>query len=268
MPIRLTEQAQRIMHQLGWLKAVIFSVSSDNAGFNQRISEDHEKRKAKALAELKEWILPHLGPGERWEDKVSYDGEDPAVENQPYTLQLERMLGEFGICRAVDLYHCYLRRVLELALRREPARLREWTPSLKLKPEELTSFEKKLNSPTTISKAVFELFRKNEGVWRNLVHDFLGVFKPSEVDVFVEVRNRLVHDLGEDREGRIVRLAATDSQWMPKIVDGSIEVNSDDGYQALETMFKDIQFMDFHLANSYSLPTKPYEQPTIRRKLN
>ena len=261
MSVHFTQQAQRIMDKLSWLGIVLFAASGDNAGFNQRLSEELELRKVKALADLKAMVLPHLRPGERWEDKVSYDAEDPRMENQGYTDQLERMLGEFGICRAIDLYHCYLRRVLELALTREPSRIRDWAAALKLGPEEVAAIELNLSKP----KTVYNLFRKNEGIWRKLVHDFLGVFEPPELAVFVEVRNRLVHDLGEDREGRIARLVTTDLRWMPKLVDGFVEANSDDGYQAVATMCQDIQIMDFQLAAFYSLPTTAYEQPKIRR---
>ncbi len=262
MPVLVTTQAQQVLNQLQWLWMVLLMARSDNSSFNARLSEQHEEQKAEVLALMRKEVLPHMIPsGRNWEDVCRYTAEDPSVENRSYTEQLEQMLGEFGVCRAVDLYHWYLRRILQLALERNPSQIRVWAPALGMKPAKAAALEPQLHSPDVL----YELFRKNEGVWRTLVHEFLGVFLPEEVPIFVEVRNRLVHDLGEDREGKVARAINLDSRWKPKLVDGFLKVGVSDGLQAAETMISDIQIMDWHLATLYALPTKQFEKQNIRR---
>lgn len=261
MAVLLTAQAEQVLNQLQSLWMVLLLARSDNSYHNDRVSKQHEEHKAEVLAKMKK-DLPHMiAPGRHWEDVCRYTAEAPSIENGPYTEQLERMLGEFGVCRGVDIYHWYLRRVLELTLERNPSQIREWAPALGMKPAKAAALEPQLKSPDVL----YDLFRKNEGIWRTLVHEFLDVFLPEEVPIFVEVRNRLVHDLGEDREGRLARITTSASRWKPKLVDGFLKVGVEDGLQAVETMIADIQIMDWILATKYSLPTKPSEKQKIRR---
>ena len=171
MPIALTKFGRIALTRLSHLWMLSKLIPSDNSRYNERLHKEHEARKAEEIEQGREWVEQFLQPGQNVEDVVCYSGEDASVQNEPYTAALEKFVAESAVCRAVDSYHWYLRRVLEAALKRDNSLIQRWNSTLKLSPKKIASIE----SAVHLEDAVRGLFRGSEEPFRRLVHEYLGV---------------------------------------------------------------------------------------------
>ncbi len=262
MPIHLTALARHIFEELQRLKLMLFRVMGDNQALNRRLADNHETAKAETLTELRKYMANHLPPGANPDDFVGYSGEKPAEENAEYSAYLERTLSEMALCRAVDCYHWYLRHVVLLILDRDPSLIRRWATELKIKDEsKIVAFER----GESRDKLLIEWFRGKEWKTRELVHEHWRMPLGEDLGILVKVRNCIVHQLGEDAEGLLLSMLATNSRLGLSVAAKRVIVGDGGADTAIDVVFSDVSIIDQCLVNHFSLPAEPYQPPRLHR---
>jgi hypothetical protein len=238
-----------------------FLIPSDNRAFNAKLHEAHEIRKATALARLREMIEPHLQSGENVDDRIAYTGVDGMEKNVPYTEALEKFVAESVLCACVDTYHWFLRRVFETALTADRDRIDLWAPTLKLSKKKVEM----VRSSTNLSLAVASIFQGSEEPFRRLAHDFLNVPDLAVIPKAVVVRNCLVHELGNDRAGKVADALAGTNDMGIELENGMVVLPVDSAYEICGRFISDISIMDQGLANLLGLSTDSSPLPKFSR---
>lgn len=261
MPIPKTEYGRTALTRLVNLHMLAFLIPSDNRSFNAKLHEAHESRKATALARMREMLEPHLQPGENIDDRISYSGEDGREKNVPYTGALERFVAESVLCACVDTYHWFLRRVFEAALIADRDRIDLWAPTLKLSKKKVEM----VRSSPDLSSAIASIFRGSEERFRRLAHEFLNVPDLAVIPKAVVVRNCLVHELGDDRAGKVAETLAGTNDLGVELQNGTVVLPVDSAYEICGRFISDISIMDQGLANLLGLSTDSTPLPKFSR---
>jgi hypothetical protein len=258
MPIEFTEYGRTVLTELSRLSFLSLTICGDNDAFNARLSEAHERRKAKTREEGLRLIGAYLQPGQNPDDVISYTGKNGAEENEAYTALLEKFVSESTVCRVIDLYHWYLRRVLQLALSRDRSCIRAWAPTLGLSEKKTVEIETAGSTDQVLSG----LLRGREKSFRDLVHQHLDVPNLSAIPLLVEVRNCIVHHLGRDVDGRVSALLPDCPELGIEIQNEHVVVSGSAAYEGACRVLSDISIMDQVLARLLGLPTAadPIEQ--------
>ena len=209
---------------------MFFYVITDERAFSSRQTKGHEKAKTEALAQLRAGVISigySLPEGKSVDEIIHYDAEDPAVENAEYSQYLGSALSEMVLCRAVDQYHWYLRRVVLMILERDNSVLRPWAKELGIKDAEMSKFEQGENRERLLTS----WFRGKEWRTRDLVHKYWHMPLGEDLSVLAKIRNCLVHQFGEDVDGEIARLLNNKSRIYAKVENGQINVGFDGAFQ-------------------------------------
>lgn len=253
--MNVTIYGERVFAEMAKLNFMLFCVTSDDRSHNQRLSEAHERRKAENLERLAKLVAPTLPPESKVEDCIKYTGEDPSIENADYSAFLDRSLGEMVLCRAVDHYHWYLRRVVLLILNQDATLIRPWAKKLRIREDEqLEAFERGENRTQILN----EWFRGREWRTRQLVHEHWDMQLKEDLDVLVKVRNCIVHALGEDTGGELSPVLSQNARLGLPVEGGRVVVGSEGADVAIGVVLADISIIDPCLARAFSLPTAPY----------
>ena len=229
--IQLTKFGQRVMEELARLHSMFFYVITDERGFSSRQTKGHERAKAEALEQLRAEVISSgysLPEGKSVDDIIHCDAEDPAVENAEYSEYLGRALSEMVLCRGVDHYHWYLRRVVLMILERDNSVLRPWAKELGIKDAEMSKFERGENR----ERLLVSWFRGKEWRTRDLVHKYWRMPLGEDLSVLAKIRNCLVHQFGEDADGEIARLLSGNSRIYAKGENGQVTVGFGGAYEA------------------------------------
>lgn len=263
MAIHLTEFARQIFVDLQKLKLMLLGAMGDDQTLNRRLAESHEKTKANALADLRERIAPHLPPGVNPDDMISYSGENPVEENAEYSAFLEHALAEMVLCRAVDCYHWYLRKVVCLILSRDASLVRLWASELKIKDgSKIAAFER----GEGCNQLLIEWFRGKEWKTRALVHEHWQIPLREDLGILVRVRNCIVHQLGEDIDGTLAPLLIESTRLGISVQSGRVVAGFDGADNAIGVALTDVSIIDQSLARFFSLPAEPFDPPKLRRR--
>jgi hypothetical protein len=250
MAVKMTKFGILAINKLSNLWTLSLLIPSDNRSFNQKLHEAHERRKSDALASLRKMMEPTLPEGANVEDHISYTGEDGSVKNAPYSEALEQFVARSTLCSAVDIYHWYLRRVIEEALRSDRSLIRAWAKTLNLPEKKITAIE----TTQDLASEMSTIF--SEDPFRRLAHIYLNVPDLELVPLIVKVRNCIVHELGEDRTGRVAKaLAENDSPCGIQISEGQVFFSADTANEIVGRFVSDISIMDHALGYLLGLPT-------------
>lgn len=231
MPIPLTTAGRIACDELGQMNMLIMSVNGDNAEHNKRVKERNKH------------------------------GEEVNVE---YTAYLQKSLGEWGVCRVVDIYQWYNRQVLRVAAQHAPEVLDGFRDAVRLDGRDVSALATGANPVDVIIEKV--LFR--DKAVRGHLHNVLGIWEEDEMSLLVEARNCLDHALGEDSEGRVAKaLASKPSPWkLPLAVNvGRVVVTVETALSAINIGLAQISIMDQQFGNKYSLPRTAVEPKTVSR---
>ena len=207
------------------MNMLLMCVNGDNDGHNKRVKERNK------------------------------DGEDVNVE---YTGYLRKTLGEWGVCRVVDIYQWYNRQVLRVAAQHAPEVLDGFRDGLRLDGKDVSALATGVNPVDVIIEKV--LFQ--DKAVRGHLHKVLGIWEEEEMSVLVEARNCLVHALGDDSEGRVANvLASKRSPWkLPLVVNARrVVATVETALSAVEIGLAQISIMDQQFGNKYSLPRAAVE---------
>lgn len=241
---------------------MVFGVMGDDQALNGRLTENHEKSKATAMAGLRKRIAEYLQPGTNPDDFISYTGENPAEANAPYSAYLECSLAGMALCRSVDCYHWYLRQVVLLILDRDPSLVSLWATELKIKDEsKIAAFQR----GECRDKLLIEWFRGKEWKTRELVHEHWRMPLGEDLGILVKVRNCIVHQLGEDADGSLLSVLATNSRLGLSIAAKRVVVDYGSADTAINVVFGDVSIIDQCLVHHFSLPAEPYRPPRLHR---
>ncbi|MBC2603550.1 hypothetical protein [Puniceicoccus vermicola] len=206
-------------------------------------------------------IEPNLAPGENVDDRISYTGEDGSDQNAPYTSALEKFVAESVLCSCVDTYHWYLRRVFQTALTADMSRIDTWKGTLKLSKKRIHA----VKDATDLGPAISAIFRGSEEPFRVLAHEFLNVPDLAIIPKAVVVRNCLVHELGEDRSGKVAAAISVENDLGVSIHNNIVPLPIQEAYEISGRFISDISIMDQALANVLHLPTDRSPLPTFSR---
>ncbi|MEY2489083.1 MAG: hypothetical protein QOC70_1025 [Verrucomicrobiota bacterium] len=231
MPIPLTTAGRIACEELGQLNTLVLGVNGDNADHNKRVKERYG------------------------------GGEEVNVE---YTAYLQQSLGEWGVCRVVDIYQWYNRQVLRVAVQHAPEVLDGFRDAVRLDGRDVSALVTGINPVNVIIEKV--LFRDN--VVRGHLHKVLGIWEESEMSLLVEARNCFDHALGNDSEGRVAKaLASKPSPWkLPLAVNaGRVVVTAETALSAIAIGLAQISIMDQQFGNKYSLPRTAVEPKKVSR---
>ena len=260
LPIELTDYAAKIIDDLLRLQLMLMSVVSDNNQFNQRIAKGHLEQREKQLLLFKEQIQGKFAPG--MEPKLTFTGPEPGKENADYTAFLDTTIGGMILCRAVDLYHWYLKQVVLLILNANPSLLGQWAKQLKItNKDELDAFDKGQNREELLTK----WFRGAEWKTRQLVHEHMKIPLKEDLGILVQVRNCIVHGLGKDTDGTLEPILKNNSRLALSITSGYVTVGYTGGNAATGIVISDVSIIDQILARMFALPTTPRKSPSISR---
>jgi hypothetical protein len=231
MPIPLTTAGRTACDELGQVNMMIMCVNGDNADHNKRVKERRN------------------------------DGEEVNVE---YTAYLQKSLGEWGVCKVVDIYQWYNRQVLRVAAKQTPEVLDGLRDVVRLNGRDVSALATGVNPVEVIIGRM--LFR--DKAVRGHLHKVLGIWEEDEMSLLVEARNCLDHALGEDSEGRVAKtLASKPSPWkLPLTVKaGRVVVTVETALSALNIGLAQISIMDQQFGNKYSLPRIAVAPKTVSR---
>ena len=258
--MELTSYAGKIIDDLLRQQLLLFSVVSDNTRFNQGIANAHREQREKSLSYFNAQIKGKFAPG--MEHKITFEGPEPGSENAQYTAFLDESLGEMSLCRAVDLYHWYLKQVVLLILNANPVLVRQWGKQLKItNSDDLDAFDKGHNREKLLTK----WFRGAEWKTRQLVHEHLKIPLKEDLGILVQVRNSIVHSLGRDTDGTLEPVLKGNSRLNLGVTNGQIAVGFSGGDAAIGIVISDVSIIDQCLARLFSLPTAPHTSPPISR---
>ena len=235
MPIPLTEHGRCVLTEIHRMPFLVWTICGRNTAFNDRLTEEHERRKAETRADMIRDFGHLLRPEQNPDEVFSYTGENPAEQNQPFTAALEKFVSEGAVCRAVDLYHWYLRRVLQLALSRDRSLIRSWKDALNLSEKRTAEIESASSAESVLSS----LFRGREKAFRDLVHKHLNVPDLSVIPMLVEVRNCIVHHLGSDVDGKVAGLVSECLEIGVEVRVGAIIVSSSAAFEGVARVLSD-----------------------------
>ena len=260
LPMELTDYAGKIIDDLLRLHLMLMSVVTDNNSFNKRIADAHREQREKQLSYFNEQIKGKFAPG--MEPKITFEGPGPGKENAEYTAFLNETIGGMILCRAVDLYHWYLKQVVLLILKANPSLLRQWAKQLKIaNTGELDAFEKGQNREELLTK----WFRGAEWKTRQLVHEHMKIPLKEDLGILVQVRNCIVHSLGKDMDGTLEAILKGNIRLVLGITSGHVTVGYNGGDAAIGIVISDVSIIDQMLARMFALPTTPHNSPPISR---
>ncbi len=236
---------------MGNLSTLALLIPGDNRAFNRNLHEDHEKRKAEALAKLREMMAPHTAPGENIDDRINYTGKDGSIENAPYTDALEQFVAHHVVSASVDSYHYFLKRLFEEALNQDRTRVVTWAKPLRLSKKRVAEIE----STADLRSSIQKIFRGSESRFRILAHEFLGVPDLGLAPHAVTLRNFLVHELGEGESDEIRQAVASLSELgRIEFLDGKLFVSVSVAFEISSRMSSDVGIMDSILGRMLQLP--------------
>lgn len=207
----------------------------------------------------------------------------PPITNQPFNDATFRFLGIFELCRAVDIYNCYCREALTLALRANPAPIIAAVRKRagKVAHTVAKAEKRKRDAATEITREFLADKYRGDRVIREIVHHDLDVMQNPEIELLCTCRNVLVHKRGYDEFGEIARgiqelgskRAFIGAQWyptghMPIALDkeNNLIINDAIGNWAAELLQQQIFMMDQNFAHVYKLPRKTWDRASIGRK--
>ncbi len=266
--VNLTEPGRLILTEIANLNFLALTITSDNKAFNKRITDEQEKRKAATLEKMHEHlrsVIDQLGSGQKPKEiPITFTGKSGEEENKKYTETLERFVNESLVSRSIDLYHLYLRKVIALALNRDPSLIRAWALVLDLSKKKVTEIE----TASTWNQAISRLFPKRENVFRNLVHEHLNVPHMYVIPLLVEVRNCIVHHLGEDLEGKASLLASENPEIGIRVCGGHVSISNAAVMNIVGRVLSDISIIDQCVGTVLGLPTTAEPTPVLSRSYN
>jgi hypothetical protein len=246
MPISFTQFGRAAISRMVNLSSMALFIPGDNAAFNQGLHEAHQQRKADTLNRMK----ASLGPGCE-HVVISYDGEDGAARNAPYTAELSRFVAESVVCSCVDTYHWYLRRLFEASLMADRSQITEWSQTLGISQKKVDE----ILATQDLKVAISSIFRGREVVFRKLAHKYLHVPDLSVIPKAVILRNCLVHELGHDRTGDLAEAIAVENDLGVQLVGEVVTVSVGAAYDIAGRFIADVSIMDQCLARVLSIPT-------------
>lgn len=261
MPIPKTEYGRTALTRLVNLHMLALLIPSDNRAFNAKLHDAHEDRKATALARMREMVEPQLQPEENIDVRISYTGEDGIEKNAPYTEALEKFVAEAVLCACVDTYHWFLRRIFEAALIADRDRIDLWAPTLNFSKKKVEM----VRSSNDLTSVIASIFRGSEEPFRRLAHEFLNVPDLAVIPKAVVVRNCLVHELGDDRAGKVAQILAGTNDLGVQLDNGAVVLSVDSASEICGRFISDISIMDQGLANLLGLSTDSSPIPESSR---
>ncbi len=261
MPIPMTEYGRKALTRLLNLHNLAVLIPADNRSFNNKLQMAQAERRVKTLAQLRPILELHLAPGQNMEDLIRFPRENELEGNVAYTSALEKFVAESVLCACVDTYHWYLRRVFEAALIADRSHIDAWAKTLDLKPKKV----EEIRSAGDLRAAIASIFRRSEEQFRVLAHVFLNVPDLATIPKAVVVRNCLVHELGEDRSGKVSAALAQENDLGVVLAGETVVLPVDAAYELVGKFLSDISIMDQALANVLSLPTDPSSLPAFSR---
>lgn len=248
MPILHTEFGHAVLTELGQYHLLALAIFGDNQALNDRLKREDEVRKASALASAQS-LINKLGSGQNAEDILVVEGYGEP-KNVAYTAALERFANQSFVSRSIDLYHWYLRKVIHLALRGDPTLIRVWAPVLEISAKKAAEIEQAGASDEVINR----LFPRRENVFRNLVHEHIGIPDLHVIPLMVEVRNCIVHHLGKDIEGKTLLLSEKYPELGIEVSSGQIIVSTSSAMEIVRRISADISIIDRIAAKTFDLP--------------
>jgi hypothetical protein len=258
--MELTTYAGKIIDDLLQLQMMLFSIVTDNNSFNRRIAEANRERREKTLAHFNEQIKGKCPPG--MEPTITFEGPEPGNENAECTAFLEKNIGEMTLCRAVDLYHWYLRQVVLLILNADPDLVRQWEKQLKItNQDDLDAFDKGQDREKLLTK----WFRGAEWKTRQLVHEHMKIPLKENLGILVQVRNSIVHSLGKDTDCTLEPILKANPRLSLGVMNSHVTVGFNGGDAAIGIVISDVSIIDQILARMFSLPTTTHVPPKITR---
>lgn len=258
--MELTVFAGKIIDDLIKLQMMLCSIVGDNNSFNQRIADARRKQRERTLAYFNEQIKGKHSPG--MEPTITFEGPEPGTENAECTMFLEETVGQMTLCRAVDLYHWYLRQVVLLILNANPSLVRQWAKELKVKSQDdFDAFEKGQDR----EKFLTGWLRGAEWKTRQLVHEHMKIPLKEDLGLLVQVRNEIVHSLGKNMEGTLESILKNNPRLSLGVVNGYVAVGYRGGYAAIDVVVSDVSIIDQCLARLFSLTTTTHVPPRITR---
>lgn len=261
MTIALTEHGRKALTRLLDLHNLAWMIAADNRAFNDKLQKAQLERRSRTLAQLRPMLEPNLAPGQSIEDLIRFPGENELERNVAYTSALEKFVAGAVLCSCVDTYHWYLRRVFEAALIADRSRIDDWAETLKLSSKKI----EEIRSASDLRAAIASIFRRSEEQFRVLAHVFLNVPDLATIPKAVMVRNCLVHEIGEDRSGKISAAFEHDNDVGVSLEEGTVVLPVDAAYELARKFFSDVSIMDQAMANVLNLPTDPTPLPTFSR---
>lgn len=264
MAIAHTQYGRTVLTKIRQLGFLAITVTDDNRAFNERIAEQDERRASETLERIRaDYRETHSGQElDISSVKISFEGR--AAGNDEYTQVLEQFTNESLVCRSIDLYHWYLRQVIKLAITRQPSLAQEWAQVLQLSSKKAAELEDAATKNGTLAS----LFPRRENVFRRLIHQHLGIPDLGVLSLLVEVRNCLVHHLGEDIDGAAAVLAAECPEIGIEVTDGFIAISNSAALETMDRVLSDISIIDQAVANVLGLPTTTEPLREIRRTYN
>jgi len=199
-----------------------------------------------------------------------YPDETPRT-NERYNAMASQHLGSFSLCRSVDVYNWYIRKVLRLVIHNKP-QIAEGLDS-ELVPKLRKTLRKAREEGLDLADAALAFLGSRAALdshVRSIVHRHLGIYEQPETRVICTCRNIAVHGKGEDASGELQRQLTELGDrrteihpveyppgFMPiKVENGFMVVNLQVGMWALRMIEHQIHLMDQHVAHKYKLPTQ------------
>lgn len=191
----------------------------------------------------------------------------PCAENDEYDTLATKLVGEAILCKIVDLYQVYNRRVLKLVIDAAPDVLEELRFRIPVAATELSAMIKGAVSPSSL----LDKIQFNDRTVRENIHKHLKVWKESEMDFLIEARNCIVHADGfgfsPDLRAKIQPGASPWKLPFSFSSDNRLEVNESTAMTVCTIALAQISIMDQMLVNLYELEAEERTPKTYTRKM-
>jgi hypothetical protein len=191
----------------------------------------------------------------------------PGSENDEYDSAATKLVGEAVLCKVVDLYQVYNRRVLKLVIDAAPDVLGDFRFRIPLEATELSAMIKGTASPSTL----LDRIQFNDRTVRESIHNHLKIWKESEMDFLIEARNCLVHADGYGFSSDLrTKVQPGASPWKLPFSfspDHRLEVDESTAMTVCTIALAQISIMDQMLVSLYGLDAEERVPRTFSRKM-
>lgn len=221
---------------------------------------DHGSSAIEKLSYLHTWLLITADAIRRKCDTVE------CPENEEYLNLNDRLVSEFVVCRVVDIYQIYNRRILKELVVAHPNLLADLSSNLPLKGKEIIG----IINGTTCPSSLIDKVQFTDGAVREHIHKKLGFWKEPELDYLIPARNCIVHADGFGFDAQLrERIQKEGTPWNLPLHfsnEGQLILEPQAAYISLDVAIAQISIMDQGCANSYQIASSDRKPKTYSIK--